>query len=72
MQLIANDTMHFLLEESLKNRNDDPLQSINLFSGARKIGKRNRLRLGERRPTTPRDESESGGGTRPAGPGAVA
>lgn len=45
MQLIANDTMHFLLEESLKKRNDDPLQSISLFSAARKIGKRNRLHL---------------------------
>ncbi|MFX0051525.1 MAG: hypothetical protein ACFFAJ_03865 [Candidatus Hodarchaeota archaeon] len=46
-QMIAEDTMHFLLEESLQTRIDDPLQSIRLFSAARKIGKRNRLHISQ-------------------------
>ncbi|MFX0170949.1 MAG: hypothetical protein ACFE9L_03420 [Candidatus Hodarchaeota archaeon] len=44
-QMIAKNTMHFLLEKSLTTRIEDPLQSRRLFSAARKIGKRNRLHI---------------------------
>lgn len=45
IQLLAQDAVKFIIEESLKIRLTDPQRSQELFRTARKIGKRGRFHL---------------------------